>query len=88
MGLHKVLEYPLKEAERDWFSPRLGFPKDCSNQVKARVNLKKFYLLKECPNYSMVESFLRVVPRALFATDSLPLKYEEIKKEERYKEWK
>lgn len=88
MGLHKVLEYPLKEAERDWFSPRLAFPKDYSNQVKARVSLNKFYLSKECPNYRVLEGFLRVVSRALFATDSLPLKYEEIKKEERYKEWK
>ena len=82
-----MLKYPLNQAERDWFSHRLGFRKDYSNQVKATVSLKKFYLSNECPNYSVLEGFLRVVSEALFSTESLPLKYEEIKEEERYKEW-
>lgn len=87
LGLLKVLKYPLKQAGMDWFSHRLGFPKDYPNQVKARVSPKKFYLSKECPNYSVLEVFLRVVPQALFSMECLPLKYEEIKEEERYKEW-
>lgn len=87
MGLLKVLKYHLKQTGMEWFSHRLGFPKDYPNRVKARVGPKKFYLSKECPNYSVLEGFLRVVPQALISMESLCLKYEEIKEEERYKEW-
>lgn len=82
-----MLKYLLKQAERDWFSHRLSFPKDYPNRFKTRVRLERFCLSKECPNYSVLEVFFRVVSQALFSTESLLLKYEEIKEEERYKEW-
>lgn len=73
--------------QRGTGSHTVWFPKDNPNQIKAKVRWKRFYLSKECPNYRVLVVFSRVVSQSLFSTESLLLKYEEIKEEERYTEW-